>query len=459
VRLFAALLAPVLACADPGGSDYPFLTLDHLEFLTERRVLPGGTFGLAPMALVWVYAEWDPSTHEYVRVHAHGAANQGPEEEGVACIDDVARAILVRARLLAAGMGGPDGRRRLAEYVRFVLGMEVEDGGLANFLMGDGSRNTHGKTSAPGVGWWEARALRGLAEAAPWLEGALGRRAAGLRKRLVARLGARVLPRLSQWHPAYVHRDGARQEARAPSWLPGDGTDVAAVYLLGLGALPEAGGRLPQGSRLHRLVAALADGILAVQQPDGLIPSWVGRPGQPASLRNWHGWGSYQPAALVTAWRVTGDERYRRGARRALDGWYARLARDGVPYSYDVGPEGEIWAGHPQIAYAYQTAVESASSVAEATGEARPMEMAATFATWFLGGNELGQAMAHSLTGRTFDDIGVDGLNRNSGAESTIEGLLALARVRGSRELRRRVARWAKARPRPARRPRRPGSR
>ena len=48
-------------------------------------------------------------------------------------------------------------------------------------------------------------------------------------------------------------------------------------------------------------------------------------------------------------------------------------------------------------------------------------------ASWFFGANRAGQPMYDPATGVTFDGLEADGpINHNSGAESTIHGLLTM---------------------------------
>jgi hypothetical protein len=54
-------------------------------------------------------------------------------------------------------------------------------------------------------------------------------------------------------------------------------------------------------------------------------------------------------------------------------------------------------------------------------------ELAGVAAAWFFGNNPAGVAMYDPATGRTFDGVNADRtVNRNSGAESTIHGLLSM---------------------------------
>jgi hypothetical protein len=78
-----------------------------------------------------------------------------------------------------------------------------------------------------------------------------------------------------------------------------------------------------------------------------------------------------------------------------------------------------------QIAYGADSRVQSLLSVADATGSAGFASLAAMQAAWFFGANHAGERMYDPATGVTFDGLQPDGtVNRNSGAESTIHGLL-----------------------------------
>src|SRR5207247_9279601 len=85
--------------------------------------------------------------------------------EGVACIDDAARAVVLLLDLYR-----DTGDRRLGEWaaglVEFVLYMQLDDGRFHNFIRDwDGTINTDGPTSYAGATFWHARAVRALAKA------------------------------------------------------------------------------------------------------------------------------------------------------------------------------------------------------------------------------------------------------------------------------------------------------
>src|SRR5207248_6592872 len=85
--------------------------------------------------------------------------------EGVACVDDAARASALLYNLWAAT--GNDALKQWADgLLDFVLWMHAGDGLWHNFILDwQGVRNVDGPTSATGINFWQARATHALAEA------------------------------------------------------------------------------------------------------------------------------------------------------------------------------------------------------------------------------------------------------------------------------------------------------
>lgn len=74
--------------------------------------------------------------------------------------------------------------------------------------------------------------------------------------------------------------------------------------------------------------------------------------------------------------------------------------------------------------------VFAATEAFRLTGQKKYADIAGHLAAWFLGANPTGESIYSVSTGRCYDGIrSADSINRNSGAESTIEALLALQRV------------------------------
>lgn len=70
--------------------------------------------------------------------------------------------------------------------------------------------------------------------------------------------------------------------------------------------------------------------------------------------------------------------------------------------------------------------VAGLDAVAAATGEARYADLAALARAWFDGRNAAAEPIYDRVRGCVFDGIDGTRVNRNSGAESNIEGALAL---------------------------------
>ncbi|MCH8328581.1 MAG: hypothetical protein IID15_08690 [Candidatus Marinimicrobia bacterium] len=81
----------------------------------------------------------------------------------------------------------------------------------------------------------------------------------------------------------------------------------------------------------------------------------------------------------------------------------------------------------PQIAYGLGSSYRGVARLAAITGLERHHQLARRLLGWFQGDNLANRAMYDPQTGRCYDGINSpDELNLNSGAESTIEALLAL---------------------------------
>ena len=79
--------------------------------------------------------------------------------EGIACVDDAARAAILALQVheeTASTMALDLARA----WLRFVTYMQETDGRFANFILDQtGAKNLHGETSRTDGSWWNARAL------------------------------------------------------------------------------------------------------------------------------------------------------------------------------------------------------------------------------------------------------------------------------------------------------------
>ncbi len=84
---------------------------------------------------------------------------------------------------------------------------------------------------------------------------------------------------------------------------------------------------------------------------------------------------------------------------------------------------------YPQIAYDVRTTALGFLYLYRASGDERYAVLAGLAASWLTGNNISGERIYDAATGRCFDGIDRKGVNRNSGAESTIEALYTLIEI------------------------------
>ena len=329
--------------------------------------------------------------------------------EGIASLDDAARAAVAYLRAFEQ-TGDIRAHDEAMKLLTFVVSMEQGDGEFVNFVHADGKLNRDAPSSRKSMSYWAARSLWALGEAARVLGPNDSVQLAAMRPvldRTVARLAREV--------------DAGR--------LIGGSATATSEALLGLLALERAGsspGVASLAARTAALLVPLANG-------DVTTAPWGAHVDRPDA--DWHAWGARSTAALATAAVVLNRPDLAAAARKEADGLWSRFLLAGQAASL-VKPDGTV-SWFPQIAYGLGPIVEGYLALADATGDSRYAIYAGLMASWFTGANPAGTPMYDPKSGRTFD--GIDGpspvrLNRNAGAESTIEALLALQAVTGSPE-------------------------
>lgn len=290
--------------------------------------------------------------------------------EGVACVDDAARALVLMLDVWEA--------TRLAQVrawaeslLDFVLYMQLEDGRFVNFIWDwGGRRNDRGPTSFPGGGFWHARGVRALAKAALVLGDERARNGV-----------LRGLPVI--------------REARD---VPADVRSIHAlmtVELLRSGRMPEM---RPELERWADEIARLRHGDVLQDSPDSITP---------------HLWGHVQEGVLAEAGALLGRsdliEVARRGARAYLE------------------PRIESGFDEPTVQpYGVASALYSVERLAVITGDERFADLTRKARAWFNGRNPARRPVYDRQDGRVHDGIDDGLLNEHSGAESNIAGAQAL---------------------------------
>src|SRR5580765_7278257 len=125
----------------------------HLDYLYTPVTFPDGI----KAAGVYIYSD----APDYHLVEATG--------EGFACVDDVARAVLVYMRspkfLTDTAL-----QSKARNLLRFIVEMQSDNGYLYNFIFTNGLINKSGSTSMNTANWWSWRALLALTEGEPLIQ-------------------------------------------------------------------------------------------------------------------------------------------------------------------------------------------------------------------------------------------------------------------------------------------------
>ena len=198
-------------------------------------------------------------------------------------------------------------------------------------------------------------------------------------------------------------------------------TSEALLGLLTLQRAEPSPARAALAARTAELLAPLSAGTPTA-------PPWGARLDRPDLA--WHAWGSRSTAALATAALVLGRPDFLVAARKEADALWARFLLAGQVAS-EIAPDGRR-SGFRKSRTGSVPIVEGYLALAEATNDRKYAVLAGLTSAWLLGANPAGVVMYDEETGRTFD--GIDGpaaaqVNRNAGAESTVESLLALQSV------------------------------
>jgi hypothetical protein len=337
--------------------------LDYLSALTFDFERDGQT-----VSAVLIYAEPDPDVEGIY--HALVARETG--YEGIACLDDTAR-----AAVLALGVYESSGLRRALDLARrwltFVEYMQYPDGSFANFIRNEaGVRNATGPTSARGGYWWSSRALWALARA---------HRVTGKGEYLT------------------------RFEACKLDPLP-DGKINALLALAKLELFQSS-----PSDDLRRDIMAHCDVVIGSDED----PYFLDHRGS-GQLNLW---GYHQLHAVAETSLVLDVPTLLKPCRRTVRDLIEPDVSDRFWHTYPDKEKNGV------TAYDVSPIVQGLAAMFRATGAKRYRQLALSAAAWFYGRNDARTPMYDPTSGRCRDGI-TDGIvSQNFGAESAIEAGLA----------------------------------
>src|SRR5665648_404396 len=347
--------------------------------------------------------------------------------QGAFNADDLSRAAVVYLRHWQLTGNGVS-REHAYQLLRALTYMQTATGDNAGnvvlWMQPDGTLNPSADPvelpdpSDSAESYWVARTVWALGEGYAAFADVDAEFAAFLADRLdlaLTGLGRDSLSRYGQWDVA----DGTR----VPAWLIVDGADATAEAVIGLAAYVEAAPASPRAAHARTVLTQYAEGVAAMSGGDatswpyGAILPWTHSPSM------WHGWGSQMAAALARASQAVGRPALLRAA--------VKDAAVFTPYLLTATGPINGWLPTPldltQIAYGVDSRVQSLVAVADATDRPGFDQLAGIAASWYFGANRAGTPMYDPATGRTFDGLNADDtVNHNSGAESTIHGLLSM---------------------------------
>ena len=411
----------------------PTLTnLSHLDFLTQTITPPNqpghSTYRLAEepeLLALWTYAEPEGESGRYRRVGG-GDYDTATDtwSQGAFNADDLTRAAVVYLRHwqqtgAASSRVAAYGLLRTVAYLQ-TLTPGPNEGNVVLWLQPDGTLNPSAEPaeqpdpSDSGPSYWLARTVWALGEGYAAFTADDPDFAAFLEARLELALGALEREVLVNY-PETETFHGFRN----PTWLINDGADATSEAVYGLAAYLRA----TSNPSAERDLRKFADGLMLMtaathsEFPFGATLPWTG------SRSLWHGWGAQMAGALAVAGDALNEPEMISAARAEMSTFAPLLLVEG---GADQG-----WTPTPaetaQIAYGADAVLHNLLNVADTTGERVFEQLAGIAGAWYFGNNRAMTPMYDLATGRTFDGLEADGrINPNSGAESTIHGLLSM---------------------------------
>jgi hypothetical protein len=401
----------VIGCAKKDQDNSPpppvvssLVNYAHLDYLYTTVQFDTGT----EAAGIFIYAE-SPDYHLVA-----------DSDEGFTCTDDVARAALVYLRSDSFAVN-ENTRNKTYMLLTFLVEMQAPNGYFYNFLLPGDLINKYHANSVAGANWWSWRSFQTLSEAEPiiWEHN----------PSLAARIDNAIQKMIANIKTDMVPQSQSTKEINGftvPQWLPlGSASDQAATLLLGLVNYCSQN----DDAEIKNYLTTVADGIAMMQQGDadhfpyGCFMSWENQ---------WHAYGNEQGYALLKAGGFLNDNNYVELAMKEIDGFYPWLLENGykkaITFNYENSTVNIVAEQQfEQIAYGVTPMVLAAAEAYHLTSDEKYAEIAGRIAAWYAGANEAGITVYSKDTGRCYDALTTtSSVNKNSGAESTIEALLCM---------------------------------
>jgi hypothetical protein len=378
----------------------------HLDHLYQEIKVNNNSLGI-----IHIYAE----APDYKWVEASG--------EGIACIDDAARAAVFYMNYF----NQTHNRKYLPQIknlINFQMYMHARNGFFYNFIWKDYTIDTTYRTSVAEPNWWSWRALWALAEAQKFYLKANPEYSKEINKHILVTIDA-----LGKWLT-----DGNKTVIyggyELPAWLPFENAaDQAAVIVKALSSYYENN----KSEKVKSIIEHLCAGILKMQQGNETTPPYSAF----LSWQNtWHAWGNSQSDALIDAGRVLNKKEYIDAAVKEIKYFYPWLIGKGFYTEFHVSKGANDVSSFSdtvkfsQIAYGIRPIIFSCMNAYDLLKDTICLNTAINAVKWFFKNNPAAALMYDPKTGVGYDGVIAFGkINFNSGAESTIESLLSVLRM------------------------------
>jgi len=375
------------------------LNYKHLDYLYKDVILPNGK----QAAVIRIYSNY-PNYKFAIE-----------PKEGFACVDDAARALILFSK-------DKSQTKKAEKLTSFILYMQNKNGWFNNFIWNNLSINTTYKTSVANPSWWSWRAFWALESVLPQLQ-KKDSTLANKVKKTIDRLVQNVEPYLKNLPVGFKTVQGIK----VPTNLPFiSAADQASILLVGL----TLNYKRTQNSEILKLIRHLANGILQMQIQDGIAKgaflSWENQ---------WHAYGNLQSYALLKVGALLKEAKYTNAALFEINNFYPYLWKNkmisNMEFEKTKGKTQIVESNtFPQIAYGIRPIIYANVEAYKQTGETKYKKNALKWLTWFNDKNIASTKIYNQKNGRCFDGIlSKTKINKNSGAESTIEALLSIAAV------------------------------
>ena len=397
---------------------------DHLDYLCENVVLPNGKESL----LTHIYCE----APNYDYTPAPG--------EGISCIDDVARAGVFFLDYYNNTQDAAylDKVKRCTEFVLYLHQTDRDEPGFGYFYnfvdRKDGKLviNRDGVTSKAEPNWWTWRAM--------WFLGYIYTEIKQKDPELAVRIKSALDLTFTTFCNDFSFEGNVKTEEGIAyaDWLPNTASDQSAIILMSLVSYIEIAPDRKED--IVTVMNRLADGLLIGQIKDeksdvsGALLCWK---------NSWHGWGNNIAYSLLLAGKSLNNGKYIDAALLEIDFFQKYMIK--IDYLKEFNVEKTETAPvtiipdskkkFEQIAYAMRPMIYASLEAFEITKEEKYLDQAEELSSWFFGKNPAKVIMYNPepnlRKGLVFDGINsFDSWNKNSGAESTIEALLALQKLK-----------------------------